>query len=506
MKNIKEHEALRSKLRGIKRNSSKPPILRSSSFGGFSVPSSSQQAAEYSATENKTIGICLFHLLASRNIMTSDVFRLLREAEGVRLVLFVPSYKKDFFVRNYGRENVVIHGIDERIVNTFAFKFFKWLSFCLIPTYTVFLRQWERLHRDPSLSGYLKYGVSRMVCRAGGYSRFVRAAARACDAWLSPHARLFPVFRRYRFDLLFATDVFSEIEPLFVQAARRRGVRTVGMVRSWDNTSTKGLLRAIPDRMIVNNEIIADEAVALHGVPREIIAITGLPQFDMAYRNFASDRAVFCRRLGIDISRKIIFFGPAGSFLSDTDWQLCELLKRAANDGTLPPSVHFLVSKHPGDPPDLNRFVPDAHFTVIGLGTPFAAGPKVSEMTVDDQRMLVECLYHSAIVMCISSTLGMDSLPFDKPQIMVEFDGWERKPYIESVARHHDEDHMRKYLATGAVRVVRTPEEWFRALRAYLENPALNRKNRALAAREQLFMLDGRSGKRVAECVLRALR
>lgn len=126
-------------------------------------------------------------------------------------------------------------------------------------------------------------------------------------------------------------------------------------------------------------------------------------------------------------------------------------------------------------------------------------------MTVDDQRTLVSYLFHSAIVMCVNSTVGMDSLPFDKPQIMVEFDGWEKKPYIESVARYHDEDHMRKYLATGAVRVVRTPDEWFSAIRDYLHDPSRDRESRARAAQEQLFKLDGQSGKRVVESVLQAL-
>lgn len=455
--------------------------------------------------ENKTIGICLFHLLASRNIMTSDVFPLLRGTIGIRLVLFVPSYKKDFFIRMYESENVVIEGIDEMAINTFVFKFFKWLSFCLIPSYTVYLRHRERLHRNTSFRGYFKYGLSRMISRLCARSRAVHVVVRACDVWFSPYRNLLPYLDRHELDLLFVTDVFSEIEPIFVHAAQKRSISTLGMVRSWDNTTTKGLLRAIPDRIIVNNAVIAEEAVRLHGVPVENISICGLPQFDMACRNFNDDRVLFCRRLGIDPAKDIIFFGPAGMFLSDTDWQLCELLKRAVNEGVLPSSVHFIISKHPGDPPLLDRFVPDGHFTVLSLGTPFSAGPKVSEMTAADQYSLVSFLFHSAIVMCVNSTIGMDSLPFDKPQIMVEFDGWERKPYIESVARYHDEDHMRKYLETGAVRVVRTPEEWFSSIREYLHDPARDREARARAAHEQLFSLDGQSGVRVVEHVLDAL-
>ena len=42
-----------AQLRGISGILQSQPVLRSLSFGGFSAPSSPQQAVEYSATENK---------------------------------------------------------------------------------------------------------------------------------------------------------------------------------------------------------------------------------------------------------------------------------------------------------------------------------------------------------------------------------------------------------------------------------------------------------------------
>ena len=104
--------------------------------------------------------------------------------------------------------------------------------------------------------------------------------------------------------------------------------------------------------------------------------------------------------------------------------------------------------------------------------------------------------------MCVNSTLGMDSLPFNKPQIMIVFDGWEKKSYIESVKRFHDEDHMIKYLQTGAATIVKSPDELFNWINRYLENPKLHTENRKRAMKEQFYYIDGRAGRRIGEYVL----
>ena len=108
--------------------------------------------------------------------------------------------------------------------------------------------------------------------------------------------------------------------------------------------------------------------------------------------------------------------------------------------------------------------------------------------------------------MHVNSTIAIDSLPFDKPQIMIEFDGWEKKPYLDSVVRYHNEDHMVKYIRTGVGKIVRNPEEWFSAICTYLEDPAQNRAGRKRALEEQICKLDGKSGIRIGSYLGRLVR
>ena len=76
-------------------------------------------------------------------------------------------------------------------------------------------------------------------------------------------------------------------------AARRLGLRTVLPVGSWDHLSSKALLRAVPDRVLVWNETQRAEAVELHGVPADRVVVTGAQCYDQWFDR-APSRA--CRR------------------------------------------------------------------------------------------------------------------------------------------------------------------------------------------------------------------
>src|SRR5205823_4641606 len=66
----------------------------------------------------------------------------------------------------------------------------------------------------------------------------------------------------------------------WLRAAKRRGLRTGFPVFSWDNLTNKGLLRDVPDLVLVWNDLQAAEARELHGVPADRIRLTGAPAFD----------------------------------------------------------------------------------------------------------------------------------------------------------------------------------------------------------------------------------
>ncbi|MBA2449317.1 MAG: FkbM family methyltransferase [Chloroflexi bacterium] len=103
----------------------------------------------------------------------------------------------------------------------------------------------------------------------------------------------------------------------YVKSAHRLGL-TVGLpVFSWDNLSTQGLIRILPDRVLVWNATQKWEAVALHGVPAERVVVTGAPRFDDFFAmGPTTTREEFCALTRLDPARPFILYIGSAPFVA----------------------------------------------------------------------------------------------------------------------------------------------------------------------------------------------
>ncbi len=98
--------------------------------------------------------------------------------------------------------------------------------------------------------------------------RVIRRAARV-EAAIPTSRAIDRYIREQAPDVVLATPVvkFASEQIDQLKSARRLGVPTGVCVASWDNLTNKGLLRFVPERVLVWNEVQRREAVELHGVP-----------------------------------------------------------------------------------------------------------------------------------------------------------------------------------------------------------------------------------------------
>ena len=88
-------------------------------------------------------------------------------------------------------------------------------------------------------------------------------------------------------------------------------------VGSWDHLTTKGLIHEVPGRVLVWNELQKREAIELHNVPAERVAVTGAQAYDHWFAaKPTSDRAAFCQRVGLDDERPILLYLCSSSFIA----------------------------------------------------------------------------------------------------------------------------------------------------------------------------------------------
>lgn len=103
----------------------------------------------------------------------------------------------------------------------------------------------------------------------------------------------------------------------YLTAARALGIPVGVCVASWDNLTNKGLMRIVPDLVVVWNEIQRREAVELHGVPREHIVTTGAQRFDWWWeRSPSRSSEVFREVVGLDTSRQYVLYVCSSPFIA----------------------------------------------------------------------------------------------------------------------------------------------------------------------------------------------
>lgn len=453
----------------------------------------------------RTIFITSLNPFVTRNILLTDVFRKLSVQPDLRLVIFCPDYKKDYFEENFTlrqaqgkRSEVIIESIQSEKIS-FQDIVFGYLGRSLINTRRLAIRRGEIFLKNKKVFNYI---ISLFLSWIGWLS-IVKKAVRFLDQLTISKNKFAAFFDRYKPDLIFIPDVFHNDDVHFLAEAKHRGIRTVGMVRSWDNITNKGLFRIKPDFLVVNNEVIRDEAIQYGDMQKEKIFVGGMPQLDYYLKEKRSGREEFFRRIGFDSKKPLILFSPWGGRFIDTDWEILQILKDALANGDLPENLQFLVRIPPNDTIPMGTFIPDEHFRIEYPSRQFQKGVyRDQELDRDAMVHLADSLEYCDLVIAYMSSLNIDACAFDKPIVGIAFDGWEKKPYLQSVERFLEFDHTAKMLPTRWCPFVRSKEELIKAIKQYLGNPKLDKEGRAEFLKLQAWKMDGKSGERIADFLL----
>lgn len=141
-----------------------------------------------------------------------------------------------------------------------------------------------------------------------------------------------------------------------LRCAKVMGRRTCLCVGSWDHLSSKALIRFTPDLLTVWNETQKAEAVGMHGVAPDAVAITGAQGWDQWFgRRPATDAESFKQRLGLDPERPFVLWlcsTPFPGSIPESRYVLRWLRDlRASADPSLE-HVGVLIRPHPQRMPE----------------------------------------------------------------------------------------------------------------------------------------------------------
>lgn len=146
----------------------------------------------------------------------------------------------------------------------------------------------------------------------------IRAGSRL-ESGVPPSRRVTAYLRTQRPDVLLVSPLIELASPLldYLKAAGNLGIRAGICVASWDNLTSKGLLRFVPERVFVWNETQRREAIELHGMPPERVVATGAARFDNWFAQRPStSREDFARNVGLDPERPYLLYLCSSGFVA----------------------------------------------------------------------------------------------------------------------------------------------------------------------------------------------
>jgi hypothetical protein len=452
--------------------------------------------------QKKTIFITMADPMTVRNIFRTPFWRAFLSAHAnTRIVVLTVPDKREYYEKTFGAPNVLFEALRPQWAGWYA----NLLASIAHSSAKTGTNRWSKMRTYQRGESTLFLVLAKRFCTwcFGGSPGF-KKMLRSLILRIAPAADTAVVFEKYKPSLVIGTYIASFAFDVPVACeAKRRGVRVVGITRSWDTLSSHGMLRVVPDVLVVQSQFLRQAALRYQAIEEKItpIHVVGLPHYD-AYRHvdrLLETREAFLSRMGLDAKKKVVLYAAMGDFLFANEGGIAEVFEQLVESGAFVAPVQLLYRAHPRFPSPLEK-MKTLHHVIPDRGATYLNDSLVAfEMEAADERHLINSLYHADVVVTAGSTCIMDAAAFDKPTVCVAFDGTATHvPYWLSVQRFYDSyTHVEAAVATGGVRLARTPEALAAEVNRYLNNPTCERSERAALTEAFAGPFDGHASERL---------
>jgi hypothetical protein len=250
--------------------------------------------------------------------------------------------------------------------------------------------------------------------------RYIRRGARVETA-IPPSRVITDYICTAQPDVVLATSLTKtgSAQVDFLKSARALRIPTGICVASWDNLSNKGLLKFIPERVFVWNDVQRREAVELHGIPAERVVATGGALFDPWFeRRPTRTREQLQRAAGLDPAEPYVVFLGSSPFVTNHSDDEVRFVERWIESLRSHPDPRLerlgvLVRPHPVGKgwrgADLSRF-----------GNAVVWPAKIRHPTAEATRAeFYDSIAHSAAVVGINTTAMIEAAVVGKSVLTV---------------------------------------------------------------------------------------
>lgn len=445
----------------------------------------------------KTIFITISRGGLIRNLLRTGVVRRLLEA-GLRVVILTPYYTTLELFKDFQHNNLYIEPLHWEQKEKFR-GLFKELCKGVVFNSTVYARYRYSIG-TPKQPNQLFLPIRMLFLAPLRFVPGMRTLIRKVHSLVNPLRAHDYLFEKYKPNLVFNTAAGGDAGV--IKSAKRYGVPTVDMPKTWDNVS-QALFPTKADFLIVWNDFMRRKTLELQGYTDDEIIVTGIPQFDFYAKNDGLlSREAFCAKHGFNPKKKIILYGSAGAELfNETNHIL--LIHEFMKQGKIP-EANILVRPHLGYRGDLERFLALEQHNGIVVDRSDKQNHALRDhfdTSIDHVHNLFNSLYHADVCVNLASTLSLDAVACGTEVLNFNFDVEEVKDQNASVKRLFISDYVRHLMDSGGTWLAQNEEEFLNFLKAILERE--EKKEKSKLVNGFLDKNDGRSAERIADALVR---
>ncbi|MBJ13394.1 MAG: hypothetical protein CMG62_10035 [Candidatus Marinimicrobia bacterium] len=469
--------------------------------------------------------------ISFRYIFQTDIFKSLQKNSS--LIIILAKNKNDTFydnIRSY--PNVIIEDYREnecedyikssKIHNLFrlARSFIQNNKYDIATTighHKIFLSDYKKKHNKFYHKLFLF--VLNLLIYTGRSIKFIRKLIQRFENFLYTPKIHSDIFEKYKPDILLVTSLGTfDYDQLFIRQAKRKKVKTVSVILSWDNSTTRGYPSSVCDLIITWTDIMKKELVDHNDIPESKIIVGGVAHYDKYFdKNYLYSRNELYEYLNIDKNLDIIFFATKSPNCYISNPYISKLILEEFDNGGLPNNYQLIVRMHPifyrrkKNELVFSNFINEFEdlskkYDRLTLNQPLIETDSLNYSMPDSEiKLLASILFHSKLVINVFSTLNIEASIFDTPIINISFEGEIEEKYKKArlnINQDLNETHNQRIVKSDGVEMVYNSDKLISSINNELNNPEKRKIGRKYILDNEVGPNKGFAGEKIADLIL----
>ena len=461
--------------------------------------------------------------------LQSDVVPTLLDA-GVEVVVLTDDETKDRIAQRFARPGLTFEGLRLKEANAYATKFkprLQWLLAYLrrvggswrINTEAMDSHIWEVWVENGwkfRLGIWIPAALAILVLRTFAIARdfLVRIQNR-----FIPSPNLYAdLFASYKPDLVIASTAGWRLDRYLLREATLHHVPTMAAIVGWDNPSSYAIRGAPMDYATCWSQLQKAELVYGSDWDPARVHIGGIPSYDGYFRKqWQLPKDDYFNLHSLDPNRKLIAY--ACSFVHFApNYPNVEALAKLISSNALVEPAQLLIRLHPShfqDKPKIfaeereRIFALEKQYPHVHVVKPVALGGSLGYYGGEDMDEKSSMMAHADVLVTVYSTMVVETAVHGTPIVAAVIDvpgGWNQpKKFSLSLKKIGNWPTHQRFRRAKAGRIAKDEKELCDVINHYLKNPSLDAVERRKFIEDEISFIDGTSGKRTAEFILRIL-